>query len=186
LPPLSPDKKWKWDGQQWVPFTKQEANALLPWYLRSGFVLLMLLFISPLGLLLIWLKPTFSVGKKIGWTLLIGVPILLIELSVLGSVGASGDQSATLQQSIMSTGAAQIKSALKAVDPNPNATVSMNDASCVQSAGTQNYTCIAHYTVNDPSAGLNNQRYMLNITGTCDASASCIWHATGNGNPVGA
>ena len=113
----------------------------------------------------------------------VGAAGVVALLLLLAACGGSGNQSSTLESAIMNDGASQLKA--NASSLAPGATVSMNDAHCVQTAGTQEYTCLAHYTVNDPSIGLNNQRYLLDISGTCDANASCQWHSTGNGQPVG-
>jgi hypothetical protein len=101
----------------------------------------------------------------------------------VGCGSDNSDYSSTIQQNIMTAGQSQIQT--NAAAELPGATIKLNDAKCVQTAGTQEYTCLAHYTVNDSAAGLSNQKYLLNITGTCDTSGTCQWHASGAGTPVG-
>lgn len=144
----------------------------------------MLLLLPPLGLILMW---TRRPGWGRGWNFsLTGVWVILVVLIVVaGASGGAGNSSKAMQDDILSSGASQIQSSVNAIAPNASATVKINDANCIQTAGTQTYTCIAHYTVNAPSVGLNDQKYALNISGTCDSSGNCQWHADSAGAPVG-
>ena len=101
----------------------------------------------------------------------------------VSSHGGPGDLSKRLAQHIMTDGGSQLRANL--AGKLSGATLTMDDANCVQTAGTQEYTCLAHYTVNDPTVGLSDQKYLLNLTGTCDSSGNCQWHSTGLGQPVG-
>lgn len=111
-----------------------------------------------------------------------GLLTCMLGLAACGSSGTD-DQSSKIEDNIKSTGASQLQSELDKSIPQGGA-ASVNDADCVETGDTQNYTCRAHYTINAPQAGLNNQKYLLNITGTCDDSGKCQWHAAGNGIPV--
>ena len=107
---------------------------------------------------------------------------LLGLIVVVGLVGCgSSNHSATLVDSIKTKGAQQLQTNLQNL--GSSGTVKVDDASCARQGNTQNYTCTAHYTVNDPAHGLNNQKYLLDVAGTC-TSSKCSWHSTGKGIPV--
>lgn len=119
--------------------------------------------------------------------LLIIGPIVLVAIIIIVAVAASSggsgsNQSRAMESSILTNGQSQMQAS--ASSAAPGATVVVNDARCIQTAGTQEYTCIVHYTVDYPSAG-QQQRYLLNVAGTCDSNGNCQWHATGPGSPVG-
>jgi hypothetical protein len=40
----------------------------VPWYLRSGSVLVSFLIVGPLAIPLVWAKPDFTIRKKVIWT----------------------------------------------------------------------------------------------------------------------
>jgi hypothetical protein len=158
------------------------------WYRTTWFTVVMLLLIAPVGLILMWTRRP-GWGKTANWiTTAVWVALVVLLAVAGGSSGGgvqSGDSSAAMQQSVMTDGASQLQTNLNSLDPSGSGTITMNDAQCVQTAGTQAYTCLAHYTVTDPTIGLNGQKYLLDITGTCDASASCQWHTDGAGQAVG-
>ena len=98
-----------------------------------------------------------------------------------GSSGPS-DLSGNLAHVIKTNGQSQLQAHLKQYGV-AGATVLVNDAQCVESGSSQNYSCRAHYTVNVPATG-QSQKFVVNITGSCDSKEKCLWHATGNGVPV--
>jgi hypothetical protein len=113
------------------------------------------------------------------------VAVLVIGGVIVALVSSSkgGNASHALEQQIMTDGATQLQANLTNLAGGGSLT--MDDVNCIQTAGTQQYTCLGHYTVNDSSLGLSNQKYMLNISATCDSNGNCQWHSVGDGQPVG-
>ena len=109
---------------------------------------------------------------------------LAVGLAACGGSGNSGrsDNSSSIAQSIRNNGASQMQATVSSLG---GGTVKMQDANCVQTAGTQTYSCIAHYSYKDPSGAIYS--YALNdISGTCDNSGTCQWHSNGPGSLTGA
>jgi hypothetical protein len=114
------------------------------------------------------------------------IATIIVVGAVIGALAGGskgGNASHALEQQIMTDGATQLQANLKNLAGG--GTVTMDDVNCVQTANTQQYTCLGHYTVDDPSLGLSNQKYMLNISATCDSNGNCEWHSDGGGQPVG-
>jgi len=107
---------------------------------------------------------------------------LILSVFVLAACGGSNnpDRSSAIGQDIMTNGSQQMQAYISSV--SPGSSISMDDANCVQTAGTEQYSCIAHYAVTDSSG--NTLRYEVNIDATCDSSGTCAWHTDGGGNLV--
>ena len=115
------------------------------------------------------------------------VAVIVAVAVIIGVANASkstGNESAALSASIMTTAPAQLEKTLQVVDPGSTAQISVLDASCIQTAGTQQYTCVAHFSAADPTTG-ETLKLMVQIAGTCDSQANCQWHATGPGQQIG-
>lgn len=96
--------------------------------------------------------------------------VAIVLLAGCGGGSSAGQQmSYRLQHDILTEAAAQ----LKAHDPtlSPAATVTIVDANCTETGSTQmylyRYVCLTRFRINDPSKGINNQGYFLNINATC-------------------
>ena len=139
----------------------------------------------PACFVIIW-RRKWPRSRKWGWTAA-SVGYFVVALIVVGAIAAAvsgSDHSASMERSILTDGARQLSANAKIYDPNGTPTVTINDVHCVQSAGTQNYSCQGHYTVDDPSQNFH-QKYFMTISGTCDSSANCQWHSDGPGAPSG-
>lgn len=112
--------------------------------------------------------------------------VVIVGLGVAVAVGCGssgpGDLSGELAHVIKTNGQSQLQANVRQYGV-AGATVLVNDAQCVESGSSQNYSCRAHYTVSVPASG-QSQKFVVNITGTCDSQRKCLWHATGNGVPV--
>jgi hypothetical protein len=115
---------------------------------------------------------------------IVGVIVIGGIIGAIANGSKGGNASHALEQQIMTDGATQIQANLTNL-AGGGGTVRMDDVNCVQTAGTQQYTCIGHYSVTDASLGLSDQKYMLNISATCDSDGNCQWHSDGEGQPVG-
>ena len=111
------------------------------------------------------------------------VALVVILLLVVTSSGGLGDQAHAIDTIIAKQGPTQLTANLRA--DHVAGTVTMGPVNCVQTAGTQQYTCLSSYTVSIPSLGVTDKKYMIDINATCDSSGNCQWHTTGPGRPVG-
>lgn len=122
--------------------------------------------------------------RKKRYGLAVGLVVIAAVVVVANAHKSTGNQSAALSASIMTTAPAQLEKTLQVVDPGSAAQISVLDASCIQTAGTQQYTCSAHFSATDPTTG-ETLKLVVQIAGTCDSQADCQWHATGPGQQVG-
>lgn len=157
-------ERW-WDGNAWTEHRRlmtAAAPAATP-------------FAGPPRAPMPWYQTKSSIAIAIGL-----VVVVLVAIGVAVAHNSGGDHSKLLEQSIMRDGQTQLQANLAQIAPS--AAVVMDDAGCVETANTQNYTCLVHYTVTDPSAG--SQKYLLHVSGTCSSGGHCQWHADGEGIPV--
>lgn len=161
-------ERW-WDGAAWTEHRRAQGASIPPAAAPP------LTFAAP------WSNEPAS-GARSRKPLLIGlgvagVAIIAVAAAVTGAKGS--DSTSAMQTDIMTTGQSQLQAAL--ANLAPGATVAMDDANCVKTAGTQDYTCLVHYTVSE--AG-NEQKFLLHVSGTCASGGDCQWHAEGDGVPV--
>ena len=118
---------------------------------------------------------------KLGVTIA-GIATGVILAGCSASVGGSTDYSSSVASDMQSNAASQLQTNLDA--SYPDAAVTIDDVSCVESGDTQNYSCIMHVSLNAPAEGLSAQMYLYSPTATCDDSGNCTWN-TGTGTAQG-
>lgn len=58
----------------------------------------------------------------------------------------------------------------------------MTTVKCVESGGTQNYSCIDSYTVSSANGPSEDGAYQIGATATCDDSGNCQWQTDALGS----
>lgn len=114
---------------------------------------------------------------------LCGFLSLLVAVAVAGCGAGAGkhDYSSAIVRSIRTNGAPQIQRTTNGPGGSGKATV--KGVTCVQTAGTQRYSCIVRYTYQNSEG---TYRYEVNVSATCDGGGTCRWHLDGGGSLVGA
>ena len=109
--------------------------------------------------------------------------LLLVVLALAGCGGAADnhDYSSAIVRSIQTNGALQIQRATNGLGRSGKATI--NHASCVQTAGTQSYSCIVRYRYQNSEG---TYQYEVDVSATCDGGGKCRWHVEDGGALVSA
>lgn len=115
--------------------------------------------------------------------LLGGSLLVLVVIAIAACGGGAGnhDYSRTIVQSIQSNGARQIQRATNGLGRSGKATI--DRARCVQTAGTERYSCIVRYRYQNSEG---TYEYEVNVSATCDGGGKCQWHLDGGGTLTGA
>ena len=107
--------------------------------------------------------------------------LLVVAIAGCGVDTGHRDYSGVIARSIDSSGAQQIRRATNGVGRSGAATI--NHARCVQSAGTERYSCIVDYTYGNSEG---TYRYRVEVFAACDNRGSCRWHVDRGGTLLGA
>jgi hypothetical protein len=91
----------------------QSAQAMEPWYRRTVYIVLLLVFFFPVGLALLWLRPDWSVQRRTIITVVVGV-LAIIAFSTMG-------QSPSTTTVALSPTASPTPSASPSATPSPAA-----------------------------------------------------------------
>lgn len=138
-----PDPSWPQPPWGWPPWVDDDEVlispghavarpvASLPWYRRTLTVVLLLIFFFPVGLVLLWMRPDWSAGRRAGITALVTALVLIIASN-------QGPPPATTTQLGPPTGAgvgSASASASASVSPSARASSPSASASPSRAAG---------------------------------------------------
>jgi hypothetical protein len=123
------------------------------------------------------------VGAKKAWykRLPIIIPLsivaVLIIVGIIVALVQGPDHSKGLERIILRDGQPRLQATISQIDPG--ATVKITKVHCVESGSSQQYSCLAYFTVTSPSGTTTN--FTQHVSATCNKkfSATCIWHADG-------
>jgi hypothetical protein len=117
-----------------------------------------------------------DVSLRVGFAAVIAV-VALAGLVGCGA-GSGTDNSQKIVNDIKVNGSNKLVAASSGAAGSAfSLTATISDVTCAQSLnGTQNYTCIVHFTVG--SAIVQTTAYTANISGTCTDSGACQWQVT--------
>jgi hypothetical protein len=107
----------------------------------------------------------------------LGGPFLLLVVVALAGCGGGTDNhdySSAIVRSIQTRGTPQIQRATNGLGRSGKATI--NHASCTQTAGTQSYSCVVHYSYQNSEG---TYEYEVNVSASCDRGGKCMWHVEG-------
>lgn len=108
--------------------------------------------------------------------------LLLVVVALAGCGGGAGnhDYASAIVRSIQTDGAQQIQLATNGLGRSGKATV--EHAHCVQTPGTERYSCIVHYSYRNSEG---TYKYEVDVSATC-GGGKCRWRVDGRGTLVGA
>ena len=102
-----------------------------------------------------------------------------------GSTGSTSpqDQSQSIASDMMSS--SKLESFL--LQGYQGSSIQVTNAQCVESGSTQNYSCLASYSVSGASDPTQDGSYQIGASATCDNSGNCQWKtdALGTANKQG-
>ncbi|MGN6169045.1 MAG: hypothetical protein ACTHQQ_12880 [Solirubrobacteraceae bacterium] len=107
--------------------------------------------------------------------------LVVVAIAGCGAGVSSHDYSSAIVRSIQTTGPEQIQRATNGPGRSGKATI--NAINCVQTAGTQRYSCVVHYSYENSEG---TYRYKVDVSATCDTGGTCQWHLDRGGTLVGA
>jgi hypothetical protein len=114
----------------------------------------------------------------------LGGSLLLLVIGAIAGCGGdvgSHDYSSAIVRSIQTNGAQQVQRAANGLGRSGKATI--DHASCLQTADTQSYSCVVHYSYQNSEG---TYKYKVDVSATCDGGGKCRWHVDGRGTLVGA
>ena len=107
--------------------------------------------------------------------------LAVIAVTACGAGYGARDYSTALVRTIRIDGAGRIERTTGGSGHAGRATI--DEAHCVQRAGTQRYSCRVKYSYHDSEG---TYEYELRVSGTCERGGRCRWHPDSNGALISA